>query len=143
MADDMRDVGGRHPDRVKLSAQDVEDDIEFALPASGDYLILDGRGGGTGAAPDVFKDIISAPTNASPRPATPPGRARPVGRDAHPTGGLWTDSDFIKAMVLGADGVAVANSAMQAIGCLGKRACDPNNCPVGIATQQEDLRNRM
>jgi len=39
-------------------------------------------------------------------------------------GGLPTESDFIKAMALGADGVAVANSAMQAIGCLGMRACD-------------------
>jgi glutamate synthase domain-containing protein 2 len=46
-------------------------------------------------------------------------------------------------MALGADGVAVANSAMQAIGCLGMRACDSNNCPVGIATQKEDLRNRL
>lgn len=52
-------------------------------------------------------------------------------------------SDFIKAMALGADGEAVANSAMQAIGCLGMRACDSNNCPVGIATQRKDLRNRV
>ena len=59
------------------------------------------------------------------------------------TGGLRTESDFIKAMALGADGVAVANSAMQAIGCLGMRACDSNNCPVGIATQREDLRSRL
>jgi len=59
------------------------------------------------------------------------------------TGGLRTESDFLKAMALGADGVAVANSAMQAIGCLGMRACDSNNCPVGIATQREDLRNRL
>jgi glutamate synthase domain-containing protein 2 len=46
-------------------------------------------------------------------------------------------------MALGADGVAVANSAMQAIGCLGMRACNTNNCPVGIATQREDLRARL
>lgn len=59
------------------------------------------------------------------------------------TGGLRTESDFIKAMALGADGVAVANATMQAIGCLGMRACDSNNCPVGIATQREDLRNRL
>jgi glutamate synthase domain-containing protein 2 len=59
------------------------------------------------------------------------------------TGGLRTESDFIKAMALGADGVAIANSAMQAIGCLGMRACDSNNCPVGIATQREDLRSRL
>ncbi|MCB0217042.1 MAG: glutamate synthase, partial [Chloroflexi bacterium] len=57
--------------------------------------------------------------------------------------GLRTESDFVKAMALGADGVALANSAMQAIGCLGMRACQTNNCPVGIATQKPDLRARL
>ena len=46
-------------------------------------------------------------------------------------------------MMLGADAVAVANSALQAIGCLGMRACNTNNCPVGIATQKEHLRARL
>ena len=59
------------------------------------------------------------------------------------TGGLRTESDFVKAMALGADGVAVANSALQAIGCLGMRACHTNNCPVGIATQKPGLRQRL
>ena len=51
--------------------------------------------------------------------------------------------DFAKAMMLGADAVAVSNSALQAIGCLGMRACGSNNCPVGIATQKESLRSRL
>jgi glutamate synthase domain-containing protein 2 len=46
-------------------------------------------------------------------------------------------------MMLGADAIAVSNSALQAIGCLGMRACGSNNCPVGIATQKEDLRQRL
>ena len=46
-------------------------------------------------------------------------------------------------MMLGADAVAVSNSALQAIGCLGMRACATNNCPVGIATQKESLRQRL
>lgn len=144
MADRIREVGGGIPIGFKLSAQHVEDDIDFALEAGVDYLILDGRGGGTGAAPDVFKDNISVPTMAA------LARARRHLDDRSrsdvtliATGGLRTESDFIKAMALGADGVAVANSAMQAIGCLGMRACDSNNCPVGIATQREDLRNRL
>jgi glutamate synthase domain-containing protein 2 len=45
--------------------------------------------------------------------------------------------------MLGADAIAVSNSALQAIGCLGMRACGSNNCPVGIATQKESLRNRL
>ena len=59
------------------------------------------------------------------------------------TGGLRTEADFVKALALGADGVAVANSAIQAIGCLGMRACHTNNCPVGIATQRPNLRARL
>ena len=59
------------------------------------------------------------------------------------TGGLRTPSDFIKALCLGADGVALANSAMQAVGCVGARICNSNNCPAGIATQQEHLRKRV
>jgi len=51
--------------------------------------------------------------------------------------------DFVKAMALGADGVALANSAIQAVGCVGARICHTNNCPAGIATQREDLRARL
>ena len=59
------------------------------------------------------------------------------------TGGLRTPADFAKALALGADGVAVSNSAIQAIGCLGMRACHTNNCPVGVATQKDNLRERL
>lgn len=59
------------------------------------------------------------------------------------TGGLRIPADFVKALALGADGIAVSNAALQAIGCLGMRACNTNNCPVGIATQQEHLRARL
>ena len=109
-----------------------------------DYIILDGRGGGTGAAPLIFRDNISVPTI----PAL--ARARKYlddkGRDdvtLIATGGLRLPADFAKALALGADAIAVANSAIQAIGCLGMRACHTNNCPVGIATQRQDLRARL
>jgi methylamine---glutamate N-methyltransferase subunit C len=59
------------------------------------------------------------------------------------TGGLRVPEDFAKAMMLGADAIAVSNAALQAIGCLGMRACSSNNCPVGIATQKENLRSRL
>jgi glutamate synthase domain-containing protein 2 len=59
------------------------------------------------------------------------------------TGGLRVPLDFVKAMALGADGVAVSNSAMQSIGCVSAWMCNSNNCPTGIATQKADLRQRL
>jgi glutamate synthase domain-containing protein 2 len=132
------------PIGFKLSAQHIEEDIEAALQVGVDYIILDGRGGGTGAAPLIFRDNISVPT----MPAI--ARARKYLDETGnsdvtliATGGLRSPADFAKALALGADGVAIANSAMQAIGCVGMRACHTNNCPVGIATQKEGLRARL
>src|SRR5690606_25277353 len=143
-ADRIRELTGGIPIGFKLSAQHIEDDIAFALDASADYVILDGRGGGTGAAPLIFRDNISVPTI----PAL--ARARRFldeqgRRDVTLiiTGGLRTPADFVKAMALGADGIAVSNAAMQAIGCVGARMCNTNLCPAGIATQDPTLRKKL
>ena len=144
VADEVRERSGGIPIGFKLSANHVEDDIDFALEASADYIILDGRGGGTGAAPLIFRDHISVPTI----PAL--ARARKhlnnrVGNDVTLiiTGGLRVAEDFSKAMALGADAIAVSNSAMQAVGCIAARMCNSNNCPVGVATQKPELRKML
>ena len=59
------------------------------------------------------------------------------------TGGLRVPEDFIKAMALGADGIALSNSALQSIGCVAARICNTNNCPSGIATQKSELRKKL
>ncbi|NCF73492.1 MAG: Rieske 2Fe-2S domain-containing protein [Gammaproteobacteria bacterium] len=143
-ADELREKTGGIPVGYKLSAQHIEKDIDAALDIGVDYIILDGRGGGTGAAPLIFRDNISVPT----MPALARARRHLDKSDAAGvtliiTGGLRTPADFAKAMALGADGVAVSNAAIQAIGCLGMRACHTNNCPVGIATQKPHLRARL
>ncbi len=144
LADEVREVSGGIPVGFKISAQHIEDDIDFALDASADYIILDGRGGATGAAPTVFRDNISVPTMVALARARRHLDARRRGEITLViTGGLRTESDFVKALALGADAVAIANSAIQAIGCLGMRACHTNNCPVGIATQKVKLRERL
>jgi len=144
VAAEVREATGGIPIGVKMSAQHIEDDMDFAFEIGVDYIIIDGRGGGTGAAPNVFKNNISVPT--MPAIARARQHLRKRGKESVTligTGGLRTDADFAKALALGADGVAISNSAMQAIGCLGMRACSTNNCPVGIATQKEDLRARL
>ena len=144
-ADRVREISGGIPIGFKLSANHIERDIQFALDASADYIILDGRGGGTGAAPEIFRDHISVPTI----PALARARRYLDAQEASGrvtliiTGGLRVPIDFVKAMALGADGVAVSNSAMQSIGCVAARMCNSNNCPAGIATQKADLRQRL
>lgn len=143
-ADEVRSRTGGIPIGYKLSAQHIEKDIDAALAVGVDYIILDGRGGGTGAAPTLFRDNISVPTI----PALARARRhldRSERRDITLiiTGGLRTPADFAKALALGADAVAVSNSALQAIGCLAMRACHTNNCPVGIATQKPHLVARL
>jgi nitrite reductase/ring-hydroxylating ferredoxin subunit len=144
VAQEVREVSGGIPIGFKLSAQHIELDLDFCLDVGVDYVILDGRGGATGAAPALFKDNISVPTLA----ALPRARRHLERRGRGDvtliiTGGLRTEADFVKALALGADGIAIANSALQAIGCLGMRACHTNNCPVGIATQKSHLRQRL
>ena len=143
-ADRVREISGGIPIGMKLSANQIERDIEFALQVGVDYIILDGRGGGTGAAPLIFRDHISVPTI----PALARARHYLDLRKATDvtliiTGGLRMAPDFAKALALGADGVALANSAMQAVGCVGARMCNTNNCPAGVATQKPELRARL
>jgi len=143
-AGQVREKTGGIPIGFKIAASHIEADIDFALDVGVDYIILDGRGGGTGSAPKILKDNINVPTIpalARARKHLDEAGAKDVSLII--TGGLRVAEDFAKAMMLGADAVAVANSALQAIGCLGMRACHTNNCPVGIATQKENLRSRL
>ncbi len=144
-ADRVREITGGIPIGFKLSANHIERDIQFALDAGADYIILDGRGGATGAAPSIFRDHISVPSI----PALARARRYLNQQGASGrvtliiTGGLRVPIDFVKAMALGADGVALSNSAIQAVGCVAARMCNTNNCPTGIATQKEELRKRL
>ena len=144
VADEVRKLTGGIPIGYKMAASHIEADIDFALEVGVDYIILDGRGGGTGSAPTILRNNINVPT--IPALARARKHLDTVGaKDVTLiiTGGLRIAEDFAKALMMGADAVAVSNAALQAIGCLGMRACHTNNCPVGIATQRGDLRSRL
>ena len=144
MAEHVRAVSGGIPIGVKMSANDIEADIDFALAIGIDYIILDARGGGTGSAPAIIRDNIGIPGPA----AIARARRHLDLRGATDvtliaTGGLRVPAHFVKAMALGADGVAIANSAIQSIGCVAARMCGTNQCPSGVATQDEELRKKL
>lgn len=144
VAEEVREKTGGIPVGFKIAASHIEADIDFALAVGIDYIILDGRGGGTGSAPTILRNNINVPT--IPALARARKHLDKVGASDVTlviTGGLRVAEDFAKAMMLGADAIAVSNSALQAIGCLGMRACSTNYCPVGIATQKESLRQRL
>ncbi len=143
LAQQVRETSGGIPIGFKLAASRIERDIDFALAVGVDYIILDGRGGGTGAAPTILRDNINVPT--IPALARARRHLDKVGSNIELviTGGLRVAEDIAKALMMGADAVALSNGPLQAIGCLGMRACSSNNCPVGIATQKEDLRARL
>ena len=147
LADEVRDATGGIPIGVKMSANHIEKEIDAALGIGVDYIIIDGRGGGTGSAPLIFRDHISIPTI----PALARARSHldscgfPKGGKVTliVTGGLRVPADFFKALALGAEAIALSNAAIQAVGCVAMRACHTNNCPVGVATQKEELRKRL
>jgi len=140
----IRSINPAVPIGIKFAAARIEADLAAACELDVDWITLDGRHGGTGAAGKHVKDNICVPSVF----AIP--RARKW-LDAHGrsdvklivTGGFRTAPDVAKAIALGADAVALATAAMMAIGCQQYRACSSNNCPVGIATQKMNLRERF
>ena len=144
-ADEVKEATGGIPVGFKLSAQHIEDDIDAGPLDRRRLRDSRRRGGATGGCPTIFRDNISVPT----LPALARARRHldERGRSGEVTliitGGLRTPADFAKALALGADGIAVSNAAIQAVGCLAMRACHTNNCPVGIATQKPHLRARL
>ena len=143
LVSELRERSEGRPIGIKIAAGHIEKDLEFACSAKPDFITIDGRGGATGASPKIIKDATTVPTIYALY------RARKY-LDKHNedislviTGGLRTSSDFAKAIAMGADAVAIATAAMIAIGCQQYRSCNSGKCPVGIGTQDPELRKRF
>ena len=140
----LRKASGGRPIGIKLAAGDIEADIEFAIYAGPDFITIDGRAGATGSAPKFVKASTSIPTLFAiyrARKYLDENDVTDVSLTI--TGGLRISSDFAKALALGADAVAISTSALIAIGCQQYRVCNTGKCPMGIATQDHDLRRRL
>ena len=142
VADIRKSVDGK-PVGIKFAAGRLEEDLAAAMECEPDFITIDGRGGATGAAPKHVKDNICIPTLYALDRARRFFEERGVKMDIMVTGGLRLPSDFAKAIALGATSVACATASMLAIGCQQYMACHTGKCPVGIATQDPELRKRL
>ncbi|HBG0708132.1 alpha-hydroxy-acid oxidizing protein [Clostridioides difficile] len=143
LIDELREVSEGRPIGVKISAGHIEKDMEFIAYAKPDFVTIDGRGGATGASPKLLKDATSIPTIFALYRARKYIDTHGLDIDLVITGGLRISTDFAKAIAMGADAVAIASSALIAAACQQYRICGSGKCPVGVATQDEELRKRL
>lgn len=143
MVDMLRNRSDGRPIGIKISAGRIERDLEYCVYAQPDFITIDGRGGATGSSPFFLREATSVPTIYALH------RARKYLDSVHSdislviTGGLRVSADFAKALAMGADAVAIASAGLIAAACQQYRICGSGNCPVGIATQDPKLRERV
>ena len=139
----LRERSGGRPIGIKIAAGRIEKDLEYCVYAQPDFITIDGRGGATGSSPLFLREATTVPTIYA------LARARKyldsVNSDISLiiTGGLRVSADFAKALAMGADAIAVASAGLIAAACQQYRICGSGNCPVGVATQNPELRVRM
>ena len=139
----LRARSGGRPIGIKIAAGRIEADLAHCVYAGPDFITIDGRGGATGSSPLLLRESTTVPTIFALTRARRYLDAIGSDIDLVITGGLRVSSDFAKALALGADAVAIASAALIAAACQQYRICGTGNCPVGIATQDPELRKRL
>ena len=149
------------PILVKMGATRPRFDVAIAAKAGADVVVVDGAEGGTGASPELLLNHTGIPTLSAIRAAREAldecGMSGKVSLVA--AGGIRSGVDAAKCIALGADAVMIGNAAMIALGCNSPRYetdyhvlgttpgachhCHTGLCPVGIATQDQELEKRM
>ncbi len=140
----LREKSGGKPIGIKIAAGHIEADLKIIVFAKPDFITIDGRPGATAAASRHIKQATSVPSVFALY------RARKF-LDNHGsngisliiTGGHRVSPDFAKALALGADAVAIGTAALMACACQQYRLCDTGKCPVGVTTQDPELRARL
>ena len=143
LVDELRLRSDGRPIGLKFAAGRIEDDLDYVLYAKPDFITIDGRGGSTGASPQLIRDSSSVPTIYALARARKYLDDHGSDIDLTITGGLRLSSDFAKALAMGANAIAIGTGAMIAAACQQYRICDTGDCPVGVATQDEELRKRL
>ncbi len=113
--------------------------------AYADKIIISGADGGTGAAPLTSIKYTGNPWEMGLSEAHNALKANHLRGQVQleTDGGLKTGIDVVKAAMLGAESYAFGTVALTLLGCKILRICHTNKCSVGVATQDEDLREKF
>jgi len=113
--------------------------------AYADRIVISGADGGTGAAPLTSIKHTGNPWELGLAEAHNALKANHLRESVHvqTDGGLKTGLDVVKAAMLGAESYAFGTAALTLLGCKILRICHTNKCSVGVATQDEDLREHF
>lgn len=147
---EMRRLSGGKPAGFKLC---IGHEWEFlaickAMLATGitpDFIVIDGKEGGTGAAPLEFADHLGKPL----REGLAFAHSALVGvglRDRirlGASGKIATAFDIVRTLALGADWCNSARGFMFALGCIQSQSCHTDRCPTGVATQDPDRQRAL
>jgi len=131
---------------VKLVAEDGIGTVAAGVAkANADKVHISGHDGGTGASPKTSIKSAGLPWELGLAEANQMLRATGLRSRITVTtdGGMKTGRDVAVATLLGAEGYAFGTASMVTSGCVMARQCHENTCPVGVATQNEKLRDRF
>ncbi|MEM9319468.1 MAG: glutamate synthase large subunit [Pseudomonadota bacterium] len=143
---DLKQINPRCKVTVKLVASSGVGTIAAGVAkAKADVILISGHNGGTGASPATSIKYAGLPwemglTEAHQVLAMNNLRSRITLRT---DGGLRTGRDIVMAAMLGAEEYGIGTAALIAMGCIMVRQCQSNTCPVGVCTQDEELRGRF
>ena len=143
---DLKQINPRCKVTVKLVAASGVGTIAAGVAkAKADVILISGHNGGTGASPATSIKYAGLPwemglTEAHQVLAMNNLRERITLRT---DGGLRTGRDIVMAAMMGAEEYGIGTAALIAMGCIMVRQCQSNTCPVGVCTQDEDLRAKF
>ena len=143
---DLKQINPRCKVTVKLVAASGVGTIAAGVAkANADIILISGHNGGTGASPATSIKFAGLPwemglTEAHQVLAMNNLRERVTLRT---DGGLRTGRDIVMAAMMGAEEYGIGTAALIAMGCIMVRQCQSNTCPVGVCTQDEDLRGKF
>jgi glutamate synthase (ferredoxin) len=145
----IHDLKAANPEadiNVKLVAEDGVGIIAAGVAkANADKVHISGHSGGTGASPKTSIKNAGVPWELGLAEANQMLTATGLRDRIKVTtdGGMKTGRDVAIATLLGAEGYAFGTASMVTSGCVMARQCHENTCPVGVATQNEKLRERF